>query len=290
MRVRRGENVGKLEREIEMVRASIADTEAEQARQDELAEQATSERRAAADDPAAYAEITARVSQARDERVRLGFVLDRRRNELVELEAQLERARYDGAYGRLEQAGERRQAASTAFAKTLTAAVSAAADLAAARDAFASAVAHARELCPRDVDLELPAGSDEAEFPDGVAELIETLGAGPRRPIATNAKATARWSAEVEAAERARAAKAVDEFFRWGDAEFDRIERLSPAQLEAAVGIAERRRDEEVVRLERSLADAPLAGAGARTRQMIESLDRRVERIRELADAAKVAA
>jgi hypothetical protein len=262
----RGESVPRLEREIERLRVAITETETEHARHAALAEEAAAARRAAAEDPAAFGEAARRAAEHRDERDRLGFVLERRRQDLAELERRLELARYEEARGVLKTALARQADASKAFAAKVGAADKAAAGVVAARDEVDAARARARELCPSDVDFEAP-GPDEPEWPD-IDRLIETLQAGPRRPHAKAAAGSAQVRREAGQRIASHGAQAAREAIVDGD--FERLGRITPKERHAAVAAAEE--------LANSLPTNERARAVAQ---------RRLERVRELATAVE---
>ena len=270
---RRADNVSTLLREVEAKRTTIAETETELARQAELAGDAELEQRRSAENADAFADASRRGRAHSDEHRRLGFVLERQRQDLVELERKLERARYNSELAGLEQVAGRRREASRQLAEALGAAVETLPALGAARDEFAAALAHARELCPADVDFEIPANADEAAFPDGVDRLLEALQAGPRRPLANTAGAIEKQRREREQAEDTRMRQAVDQFFQYGN--FDGIERLSPDRLPRALELLERKVSEEGPR---------------QSEQFRSQLEQRLERLRELVESMLSAA
>jgi hypothetical protein len=269
---RRGSNVIRLERELDVLRETIAQTEAERDKQIELAEQAASERRDAAHDRAAFGEAARRAGEHRLERDRLGFVLERHASDRARLERELGHARYEDGYAAVESALSRRQTASTAVAKQLAATIDTLPALEAARDEVDAALVRARELCPDDIDFELPQNADEAELPDGVNRLVEFVQAGARRPIAETSAALERIRREAESATATVGKQAAREAIVNGD--FERLGRISPEQRRAAVAAAE-----------------DLARWTPSNDRAAEIAQRRLNRVRELAaEAAQVEA
>jgi hypothetical protein len=266
--------VDALERELEALCTTIAETGSERDREAELAEQAATERREAAQDPAAFAQAALRAAEHGDERERLGFVLERRRQELLELERRIETSRYADAYRALEAAAERRQSASTSFSKALAAAIKTLPGLESGRDEYDAALAHTRELRPEDIEFELPENADEEEWPTGIERLVELVQSGPRRPIAKGAAAIECLAHETRQSADTVLAQGVRDALR--DGSFARLERLSAHELVRAVHFAERQADELIT-----------GDSGDRARAAIE---RRLKRIRELAAPAEVAA
>lgn len=265
----RGDSIAKLERDLNALRETISQTETDRARQAELADQASAERRAAALDPTAFGEAARKAAEHVDERDRLGFVLERHASELARLEHELEHARSAEAQAALESAAKRQHAASGGVGSDLAAAIDKLPALLAARDEYDTAKARARELCPDDVDFELPANADEPEWP-GVDRLVELVQAGSRRPLATSKAASERMDRERENAENGRIPPAVKDALNMGY--FDRLRQLSPETLPAALAHAEQ---EARVRLD-GHEDGP------RKREIAEILERRLERVREL--------
>jgi len=259
---RRGDSVGKLEREIEALRATIADTEIEQGRQAGLAEQSSTERQAAALDPEAFGEATRRAAEHRDERERLALVLKHHANELGRLERELEQAIYQDAYTALESALERQRGASSEPSKKLAEAIEKLPTLEAARDEVRTALARARELLPSEVEFQLPANADEVPFPDGVERLLEFLQRGPERPHAKEAAAVERIRAQGDP-DATVGCQAALEALKHKD--YERIARLTPGQLAKVVPAAEQ--------LVRTLPQ------NDREREIVEQ---RLERVREL--------
>jgi hypothetical protein len=266
--LKRRSHVGRLERELEVLRETIAQTEAERDKQIELAEQAAAERREAAHDPAAFGEAAARAAQHRDERDGLGFVLDRHAKDRARLERELEHARFEDAIQALEAAGKRRHDAARHLTTALAAGIEALPALEAARDEFDTTRARARELCPEDVEFELPQNADEPESPNGLDRLLELVQAGPRRPLAKTTAAIEQTRRQGEQSVRSVGYQAAREAIVDGD--FERLGRIRPEERRAAVAAAEG--------LARSV---PTNEAAAKVAQ------RRLERIRELVAAAE---
>lgn len=271
MRGRR-DTVAQLERELESTRTTLVDTDAERVRQTELAGDAEQEKRAAAQDPAVFVAANAKAVGHRLEAERLTLVLDDRRRALAELEVRLAVARHENHVGALEAALAQQHDASKEFAAILAAAGAASAALLAARDQVDSAMATARASCPPDMDFQAPR-PDEPEWPEA-ERLVDVLEAGPRRPLAKSAAAVAKHDRERKAAEDSRMRQAVDRFVDRGE-DFDRIQALPAEQLSAALRHAERR-----VKTERAAA----------TDVFVERLERRLERVRELAASAVIGA
>jgi hypothetical protein len=286
----RGDTVDRLERDLAALRETIAATERERARHGELAGTAAEERRTSADDPQAFAAATSAAREHNVEHDRLGFVLERRRHELAELETQLELARYEQALEALEQAARRRHQASAAFARALETAIATVAGLEAARAGFDRALAAARELRPDGVELELPAIADEVVWPDGADTLAKLVDAGPRRPVAREAAAAERAAVVAER----RDADVIDHALR--DAftgELGRLERLRPDLRPRAAVEARRfaakviRESEAAARRGEVLDQAGLARNLARHRSVVE---RKLDRVLALLDAETAAA
>lgn len=251
--MRRGDNIGKLERELDALRGTIAETEAEQARQAGFADQAIAEKRHVAGDVAAFSKADGAASAHRLSAERLGYLLAGQAENLLELEKKLEQARYDSAFATLEQATDRQHSASDSLAKALVAAIDALPALEAARDEVAAALARARQLLPSDADFEHPSNFDEIPFPDGVDRLLELV----QTRLANEAALRARYPDHGDSDSVVE--QAVREALR--DRDYERIGRLTPWQLRKVIPVAEKlaqslplnERDAEIVakRLER---------------------------------------
>lgn len=246
-------------------------------------EQATTQRAALAGDPLAFAENEQAIHDAE---------LDCRRRELgVEgLEAEVEVAKRRlahaawAAMGRaLEEAYAQRRAASGAVADWLAQGAKLLAALEQRRVAAQDAERRFVALAPDDLEqLEYPSNRDEPEWP--VVDLLGIVAAGPLRPDATTAAADVKAERVARRREKNRIVEAVRPALLEGD--FRRVESLDPHLRWQAVGAAEGFVQEELERRRALNAEAfQLATGGEQTEQIAAMLHRRLERVRELAEA-----
>lgn len=199
---RSGGPVAELERELEQRRQQIAADEAAIADHAAQAQAAEAAKAGAADDPAAFAEVRARIEQHASERERLELVLARRRGELAACEQRLADARVAvalQAYTGVCQAANRAVDAFTARPNGGT------------LKALEKARRHRGELRAALAELvdEWPevAEEDEPDFGPDAKRVAEALAKGPEQP-------RAREAASVEQGRVARR-RADEDLLRW---------------------------------------------------------------------------
>jgi hypothetical protein len=196
-------------------------------------------------------------------------VIQKREEDVAQLEREAEVAAYVEVYAELEAACEQAGKLSGTIGRKLSELLKVVPELVAARERVDELAAAARELQPTDVEFELPGNSDEQPYPGDRAalkELIELLKGGPRQLLAD-----AELAAEKQQREQAQSdGRLIDQAVREALARgrFDRCEALSPElRLEAV-------RKAEVM-----APNLPIEESGRAT----DAVRARVDRLRQLA-------
>jgi DNA repair exonuclease SbcCD ATPase subunit len=273
----RQDELGKAETALEQERQEVAELESS-------LRTALDRRPSLADDPAGFAENETAVSSFQAELLRRReYVLPRREDDLIEARSKLAHAEWDQAGKALVGAQKQRHEASVKVAGKLS-------ELRVALDALMKVRASVEEL-EAEFRARVPSGASDWTFPaesrdeptwPEQGDLLEVVSAGPKRPLAQEAAAVECAERENETRSRAVIADAVEDAVVRGS--FGKLEQLPRAHLAAALGVAERRAEEEIAQRERALADPDIqTGTGEKTRALIARLEERVERIRELA-------
>ena len=273
--------------ELEKAEAALALERQGWAETEEKLAQAIGARDELADVPDAYAGNEERIREFRSELGRRDRVITRREAELEEARSALAHAESEETGTKLAARQKRRQAASAKVAGRLSELHAAVGELVKERDAVAALEAEFQARIPSDVDeWTFPSEArDESDWPE-LGDLFDVVKVGPVQPLTREAESLARAEHQAEARSQNAIARAVEDVVVHGD--FTRFENLASPQLTTAQTLAEERIDAEIERRLAAREDAfQLTGRGD---EVLAALDRRRDRVRELADSTLTAA
>jgi hypothetical protein len=215
----------KIEMDREEIRKSGVALEAAAARKDELARQEAVGDISAQASAKGFEETEAMIRRHLSERERFERLIVAREQEIVRIQSEIERSRYEVVLGERDHAAAPWLKHAQKYAAALRGVETAGASLVKHRGRVAERDARALALKPDSVDHRgLP---DEPEWPD-VAEIIRLLEGGPERPNAATAAAIEKQREQTKDREESQVRDAVAAMLTGF---FEHALRVTPAHL-----------------------------------------------------------